>query len=87
MIEHRDEPEARPLFALAFGKRPAEELFDLKKDPDQMRNVADDPAYAERKAALSAQLLAELQRTADPRVTGDGTTFDRPPFAGPGSIE
>ena len=82
MVAHQDDTEIRPLFALAFGKRPAEELYDLKHDPDQMKNVADDPAFAATKRQLSAQLINELTRTADPRVTGDGTTFDKPPFAG-----
>jgi hypothetical protein len=26
--------------------------------------------------------MAELKRTGDPRVTGDGSTFDKLPFAG-----
>ncbi|NWK55843.1 sulfatase [Verrucomicrobiaceae bacterium N1E253] len=29
-----------------FGKRPKEELYDLKKDPEQVNNLADDPQYA-----------------------------------------
>lgn len=28
-----------------FGKRPAEELYDLEKDPHQVNNLAADPAY------------------------------------------
>lgn len=30
----------------AFEHRPREELFDLTKDPDELKNVAADPAYA-----------------------------------------
>ena len=30
-----------------FGERPAEELYDVEKDPAQMRNLANLPAYAE----------------------------------------
>lgn len=40
-----DEPDIEPLFDLAFGKRPFEELYDLNKDPYQMENVAGDPEY------------------------------------------
>lgn len=29
-----------------FGKRPAEELYDLTKDPEQIHNLAEDPAFA-----------------------------------------
>ena len=67
----------------AFGKRPAEQLFDLKNDPEQTRNLAGDPAYAQPQAKLREQLLRELRETGDPRVTGDGLTFERPPFTDP----
>lgn len=82
MIEHRSEQGVTPLFDLAFGKRPQDELYDLKSDPDQMKNLANDPAFAETLAKLSGQLMEELTRTGDPRVTGDGMTFDKPPYAG-----
>ncbi len=64
----------------AFAKRPAEELYDLKNDPAQTRNLADSPDFAARKAELSEQLLTILREAKDPRVAGDGRTFDRPPF-------
>jgi N-acetylglucosamine-6-sulfatase len=38
-----------------------EELYDRRKDPSQMRNVAADPAYAQTKARLAAA-LAKLDR-------------------------
>jgi len=63
----------------AFAKRPAEELYDLRRDPDQVRNIADDPAYADRKRALSDQLLRLLRDTGDPRVSDD-PAFDGPAF-------
>jgi uncharacterized sulfatase len=81
-VEHENDPEGRKFFGLAFGKRPGEELYDLNRDPDQIQNVAGDPAYAAVKDKLSAELMDELRRTGDPRVTGDGTTYDKPPFAG-----
>lgn len=46
MIENRDDPKVKMLFELAFQKRPAEELYDLRKDPAQLQNVADRPAAA-----------------------------------------
>ena len=67
----------------AFGKRPGEQLFDLRKDPDQTINVAADPAYAETKRDLAARLMKILTAAGDPRVIGDGKTFDRPPFTDP----
>jgi len=82
MMAHRDEPAVKPLFALAFGKHPAEELYDLAKDPDQLHNVAADPAYAAARKKLAAQLMAELRATADPRVLGKGDLFDAYPYGG-----
>lgn len=37
---HEHKSDIPQLFALAFGKRHAEELYDLKNDPAQIVNVA-----------------------------------------------
>jgi uncharacterized sulfatase len=85
LVLNRDNSAARGkfYFDLGFAKRPAEELYDLRNDPDQVVNVAGDPKYAEYKRKFSAQLMDVLQRANDPRVQGDGSTFDKPPYAGP----
>jgi len=65
--------EAHPsgaLFLAAFGKRPAEELYDLRTDPAQVRNVAADPSYQEARDGLWKRLDAYLKRTGDPRIAG-----------------
>jgi N-sulfoglucosamine sulfohydrolase len=80
LILHRDDPQWAWHYDWAFGLRPAEELYDLSKDHDQIHNVASDPAYAAIKAELAGRLMSKLQDAADPRVTGDGKTFDRMPF-------
>jgi arylsulfatase A-like enzyme len=80
IIAHRDDPQWRWHFEHAFGKRPAEELYDIRNDPDQVKNLAADPAYAKTKTDLAAQLMKKLTDAKDPRVTGDGKTFDRSPF-------
>lgn len=82
MMEHRDDPDVKPLFDLAFGKRPGEELFDLRQYPDQLINVADNPEYAAAKKELSKQLMADLRETKDPRVLGDGDKFDNYAYVG-----
>ncbi len=69
-------------FQFAFGRRPAEELYDLRTDPHQIKNVAAEPAFGEARKDLSDRLMKVLKETGDPRVTGDGSTFDRPPFSG-----
>jgi arylsulfatase A-like enzyme len=67
MIDNRKTPDAKRRYRLAFGKRPGEELYDLRKDPEQMVNVAAKPEYAEVKARLRKLLLRELHDTGDPR--------------------
>jgi len=83
MVENSDkDARHRRLYELAFGKRPATELYDLKKDPDQLVNIAADSAYAENVKKLKAHLFAELEKTNDPRVTGNGPDFDKFPYLG-----
>ncbi len=80
LIAHRNDAEWKATFEHAFGKRAEEEFYDLRKDRDQMSNVATDPAYAVEKEKYAARLQKTLTDAGDPRVTGDGGTFDRPPF-------
>jgi hypothetical protein len=82
MMEHREDPDGGERFDDACGKRPAEELYDLRKDQAQLSNVAEDPAYADAKQKLAAKLKAELKATGDPRVLGKGDAFDDYPYYG-----
>jgi len=70
MLEHKDDSRVAPLFKLGFGKRAAEELYDVEKDPWQVRNLADTAAYADIKAELRARLEAYQRQTNDPRAEG-----------------
>lgn len=83
LVGRRNHPEWKRYYDLAYGKRPREELYDLKKDPHQVRNVALDPAYKQVSEQLRRRLLAELERTDDPRLQDDGRFFETPPMAGP----
>ncbi len=80
MVLHRNDEIWRMHWFLGFEKRPSEELYDLRKDPDYLINVAADPEYEKIRKDLSTRLMNILVSTGDPRVTGDGKTFDRPPF-------
>ncbi len=82
MMEHRDDPAVRPLFELAFGMRPEEELYDLRNDPGELTNVADDLRHADAKKSLRAELEKWMADTADPRATGGGDEFDTYPYFG-----
>jgi N-sulfoglucosamine sulfohydrolase len=60
------------LFDLCCGKRPAEELYDLSKDPWEINNVADDPAYKEIKMQMAAELQRWMKEIGDPRAEANG---------------
>lgn len=82
LVGHRNDPAGKWYYDFAFGKRPKEELYDLRKDPDEIHNLAADPALASVKTQLAERLMKTLTDAHDPRVAGDGGKFDRPPFTG-----
>ena len=55
----------------------------MRKDPDQMENVAGHPAYAETVKKLRARLMKYLRETNDPRLVDNGKFFETPPMSGP----
>ncbi len=83
MVENRNrDAQHQRLYELAFGRRPGEELYDLRTDPEQLVNVAADPSYAQVRAKHSTQLTDLLRTTGDPRVVGGGEKFDQYPYLG-----
>jgi len=78
IVEHRGDDGMESFVDFAWGKRPAEEFYDLKKDPYQTKNVADDPEYAPALKKLRTQLMGELKANKDPRLADDA--FDRAPY-------
>lgn len=66
-------------YQLAYGLRPAEELYDLARDPGQLKNVAADPAYAAARKTLRGDLDRWMTTMNDPRRPGgpDPDVFDR----------
>ena len=84
VLSGEDEKNIIPkFFKLACGKRPGEELYDLKKDPGQLVNVAEEAAYSDAKKALRARLETFQSETADPRAQGWTDAFDKYPYVGP----
>jgi len=69
---------------LNFGRRPADELYNLKTDPDCMSNLATDPENAARLNDMRTRLFATLAAQRDPRMSPDPANRDileRYPFA------
>ena len=83
LVMHRNEPAVKPFYDLAFAKRPARELYLLATDPDQMKNVAQDPQYQTVVQKLEQDLLKKLTAAEDPRLVNNGRYFEEPPLSGP----
>ncbi len=84
LVEHHDEEIIRPFFELAYAKRPEYELFDINKDPLCLENLSGNPAFSAVELELRNELLKELKRTNDPRVTGpDKEVFESYPRFSP----
>lgn len=80
-LKTRLSPKQEHRWELSFGLRGAEELYDLRRDPNCLKNVAGDAAFRAETLQLRVQLFSELQEQADPRVLGRGQIFDEYPFA------
>jgi len=78
VIDHKDDPRIAPSYARSFDLRPAEELYDIAADPDQLKNLALDAKYATTLAGLRADLEQWMKRTADPRAAGETDRWDAP---------
>ncbi len=83
ILDLRRGGEREDFWQWSFGKRPAEELYDVVADPGCMKNLAELPAYQKKKAALKTQLLAELKAEGDPRMLGNAAYFDGIPYVDP----
>lgn len=77
---HRVSPGDIP-WALCFGKRPAEELYDLRTDSDCVNNLAQHADWTGRRQKLQETLFARLKEQEDPRMFGNGDVFDKYPHA------
>ena len=82
LLDRRADPAIAPYFQLATAKRPAEELYDLKRDPQQVENVAGRPEHRAAQQRLKAELDRWMRETGDPRATVDDDRWDRFPYYG-----
>ena len=82
LMDGHDNPNLRQFHNLAFGYRPAEELYDLQHDPGQLENVANDPRFAADEKRLRERLVKRLVETQDPRQTGGDVLWDHYPYYG-----
>lgn len=77
IIENWQDEKMKIYFDWAHTKRAEFELFDIKKDPYNLTNLAGNSEFAAIEKELKEALMAELIKTEDPRVVGaDKEVFD-----------
>ncbi|REK19550.1 MAG: DUF229 domain-containing protein [Planctomycetota bacterium] len=74
--------EQGPFYALAFGKRPAFELYRLQDDPECVKNLAAKETYAGVVEKLATRLETMLRAEQDPRALGNGAIFESYKYLG-----
>ena len=82
LMEHANDDRYAKVAALAFGMRPAAELYDLKADPWQMNNLAGSVGVEVIQAEMRQRLFDHLEETRDPRVVGGAADWDYYPYYG-----
>jgi N-sulfoglucosamine sulfohydrolase len=83
LLDNRHRSTVRQLAARATDKRPAEELYDVVRDPYQLQNVAERPEYAATRRRLAEELAQIMRGLKDPRATNPTTPyFDQLPYYG-----
>ena len=88
-LEHAEDPQVAPYFDLHTRKRPALELYDIRRDPGCLENLAGRGRYAKVAGRLLAAMEERLRADGDPRLLGGGECFDAAPssFTNPGDYE
>ncbi|UCG57310.1 MAG: sulfatase [Phycisphaerales bacterium] len=60
-----------------YQHRPAEELYDLDKDPYELKNLAENPKYAKIKNVLKGKLELWMRQQGDEGVTTELSAIER----------
>jgi arylsulfatase A-like enzyme len=69
-------------YRMSFGKRPPEELYDIKADPECMKNLAADLTHVRAKRQLRERMEQMLRDEGDPRMNGNEQFFDTIQYTG-----
>ena len=79
VLKARRNTKTAHYWELSFGKRNAEELYNIKKDPNCLANLAGNPDYEALKHRMEKEMTLRLVEQEDPRMFGRGDVFDRYP--------
>ena len=69
-------------YDLSFGKRLPDELYDLRRDPEGVNNLAHDIHHAKILEELRTKMMTMLREDKDPRALGDAAIFDTYQYVG-----
>ncbi len=83
LIAHHDDPSVARYLHLAVDKRPAEELYDIRRDPGCLENLGANPDYAAVLVQLRGRLVRYLEQTGDPRIVGNEDIWETYPRYSP----
>ena len=81
-FENYSNPDYDWYMQLNFGKRPYEELYDLREDPDETVNLARHPKYQRVIEWMSKRMDDILAASGDPRMQESMCVFDQAEFTG-----
>ena len=70
-------------YRMSFGKRPPEELYDIKADPECLNNLVNEAKFAVTKRELQERMNNMLREDGDPRALGQAEFFDTIRYTGP----
>lgn len=79
LLANRTNPKVKPYFELAVYKRSGEEMYDIKKDPYCLNNLAYDEKYQDIAMELRKQLRKEMRETGDARLGANGDIWESYP--------
>ena len=82
LLKHQSDPAYAKQFSLIFGKRPPEELYDLRSDLHQIVNVVEKPEYADALQVHRDRLDGWMRQTGDPRIDTSNDDWDKFPYYG-----
>ena len=60
----------------SFGKRSGDEMYNIKQDPQCMKNLAENQKLKFIVDSLKQELVFKLKKQGDPRMFGNGEVFD-----------
>jgi arylsulfatase A-like enzyme len=80
ILRHRRTQGESAYWDLAFGKRPAEELYNIGTDPECLNNLATTGSYTRVMEEMKAQMEKELLAQGDLRMQGRGSEYEAYPY-------